>query len=74
LTDFVRDLPLCETPLSHWIGVGTLRATLAKKGLSVSTPDAHVGQCALDAGARLWSRDAIFKQVASCTTLRLFVG
>jgi predicted nucleic acid-binding protein len=74
LTDFVRDLPLCESSLPHWIAVGALRATLAKRGFSVSTPDAHVAQCALDAGARLWSRDAIFNPVATCTTLRLFVG
>jgi predicted nucleic acid-binding protein len=74
LTAFLGDLPLHDTPLAHWERVGSLRAALARKGLAVSTPDAHVGQCALDVGAPLWSRDGVFKRIAAQTSLRLFVS
>jgi predicted nucleic acid-binding protein len=72
LAAFVEDLPLHATPLPHWEAVGALRAQLSKKGLSVSTPDAHVTQCAIEAGALLWSNDAIFRKVARASALRLF--
>jgi len=72
LTSLLGDLPLHETPLEHWKRVGELRAGLARKALTVSTPDAHVAQCALDLGARLWSRDAIFSRIAVKSALRLF--
>lgn len=64
LVDLLNTLPLCETPFEHWVRVGELRSTLLGKGLSVSTPDAHVAQCALDLGATLLSEDAIFKKLA----------
>jgi tRNA(fMet)-specific endonuclease VapC len=72
LAAFLRDLPLHETPLAHWESVGALRAGLAKRGLAVSTPDAHVGQCAIDAGALLWSKDGVFRRMAALSPLRLF--
>lgn len=68
----LRDLPLHPTPLDHWLAVGMLRAQLSKKGLSISTPDAHVAECAIEAGAALWSNDAIFLRVAKASPLRLF--
>jgi len=74
LAAFVEDLPLHPTPLSHWQAVGALRAQSAKKGLSLSTPDAHVAQCAIEAGALLWSRDAVFHKMAAMSALRLFEG
>src|SRR5205085_10796471 len=37
-----------ETPLEHWINVGNLRRALRQAGVSVTIPDAHVAQCALD--------------------------
>jgi len=40
--------------------------------VTVSTPDAHVAQCALDAGALLWSRDGIFQRIAKPAGFRLF--
>ena len=72
LTAFLRDLPLHETPLAHWESVGALRAALGKNGLAISTPDAHVGQCAIDASALLWSKDSVFRHMAEFTPLRLF--
>jgi predicted nucleic acid-binding protein len=72
LASFLEDLPLHPTPLEHWLAVGALRAQLSKKGLSVSTPDAHVAACAIEAGAALWSTDAIFRRVAKASSLRLF--
>ena len=71
LEDLLEELPLHETPLAHWIRVGELRRGLKKKGLSVSTPDAHVAQCALDREAVLLSRDAVFRSIARHAPLRL---
>jgi predicted nucleic acid-binding protein len=72
LAGFLDDLPLHPTPLTHWKAVGALRAQLSKKGLSVSTPDAHVAQCAIEARAHLWSNDAIFRKVNRVSPLKLF--
>lgn len=74
LADMLRDLPLSPTPFEHWDRVGALRARLLKVGVSVSTPDAHVAQCALDCGGLLWSRDSIFAKVAKLCELRLFAS
>jgi predicted nucleic acid-binding protein len=67
----VRDLDLVETPREHWVRVGELRRRLRGRGLSVSTPDAHVAQCALDVRGVLLSRDALFRRIARLTELRL---
>ena len=74
LAAFVQDLPLHPVPLSHWVAVGALRAELSHKGLSVSTPDAHVAECAIEAGGLLWSTDAIFHKMSRVSALRLFEG
>lgn len=71
LEDLLTDLPLCGADLEHWFRVGRLRAALRAKGVSVSTPDAHVAQCALDCGAALLTEDAIFRQIARHTRLEL---
>ena len=70
----LEELPLHETPLDHWIRVGELRRQLLERGLSVSTPDAHVAQCALDREAVLLSRDGIFTRIAQVVGLRLGGG
>jgi predicted nucleic acid-binding protein len=51
--------------------VGDLRRHLADKGVSVSTPDAHIAQCAIDREALLLTRDAVFERIAKVTTLRV---
>jgi len=56
LEEFLLTLPLCQADIAHWLRVGRLRNSLAAKGLSLSTPDAHVAQCALDLGADLLSQ------------------
>ncbi|HEX5069114.1 MAG TPA: PIN domain-containing protein [Vicinamibacterales bacterium] len=71
LEDVLRDLGMADTPFDHWSRVGALRAALRARGLSVSTPDAHVAQCALDLDAPLLTRDAVFGQIAKMTKLRL---
>ena len=71
ITGLMRELPLHETPLDHWVRVGDLRRQLRGRGLAVSTPDAHVAQCALDRGALLLSRDAVFQRIAAIGKLRL---
>ena len=67
----VTDIPVHETPIAHWIRVGELRRRLRGRGLSISTPDAHVAQCALDRNALLLTRDRVFSAVARLTELRL---
>jgi tRNA(fMet)-specific endonuclease VapC len=63
ITELVDELPVHDTPIDHWVRVGDLRRTLLDRGLSVSTRDAHVAQCALDRDALLFSRDTIFARI-----------
>lgn len=74
IADLTTQLVLHETPLDHWVRVGELRRRLRGRGLTVSTPDAHVAQCALDRRAALLSRDAIFSRIASRCGLVLLPG
>jgi predicted nucleic acid-binding protein len=74
IAELLEDIPLHETPLDHWFRVGELRRSLLSRGLSVSTPDAHVAQCALDRDALLLSLDGIFGRIAAMTALRVAVG
>jgi predicted nucleic acid-binding protein len=74
IADLVRDLPVHETPVDHWVRVGELRRRVAEKGVALSTPDAHVAQCALDRDALLLSRDDVFLKLAKATPLRVSAG
>ncbi len=69
--DFLRELPLCDSSLEHWIRVGALRNSLLKRGVSISTPDAHVAQSALDLEGYLLSEDKIFAKIARAVDLKL---
>jgi predicted nucleic acid-binding protein len=69
--DVVLELDVIDTPRDHWIRVGELRRELRARGLAVSTPDAHVAQCALDVGGILLSSDAVFRRIARLTRLEL---
>ena len=71
LVDLLTDLPLHPTPFAHWIAVGDLRAALQPRGVSVSTPDAHVTQCAIERDAMLLSNDAVFRRIAKLSALQL---
>ena len=71
LEDLLSDLPALGSGLEHWFRVGKLRSDLWRKGLSVSTPDAHVAQCALDAEADLLTEDRVFERIAKVVPLRL---
>ncbi len=71
IADLLGELPLHETPRVHWVHVGELRRNLQDHGVTVSTPDAHVAQCALDRDALLLSRDAVFGRIARHSRLRL---
>lgn len=68
----LEGLPLHPTPFEHWQSVGYLRAKLARGGVSISTPDAHVAQCALDVQGYLWTKDAIFRSASKAAGLRLW--
>lgn len=71
LRDFLNCLRWHGLDPEHWIRVGILRAQLGKKGLSISTPDAHVAQCALDLHASLYALDHCFPLMAKQTALQL---
>ncbi len=71
LESLLADLPLCGVDLGHWFRVGRLRASLRAKGVAISTPDAHVAQCALDLAADLLTEDGIFEHVVRHSSLRL---
>ena len=74
IADLTTQLTLHDTPLDHWIRVGGLRRNMKAHGITVSTPDAHVAQCALDRRAVLLSRDAIFPKIARHSELRVSRG
>lgn len=67
--ELLQDAPLYEADLQHWIAVGLLRRKVAEHGLNVTIPDAHVAQCAIDLGATLLTRDAVFRRIAAHVTL-----
>jgi predicted nucleic acid-binding protein len=69
--ELLQETPLHPTPLEHWIAVGELRRQLRRRGLEVSTPDAHIAQCALDRDAVLLTHDTIFRRIARHIPLRL---
>jgi predicted nucleic acid-binding protein len=71
LQSFLADLPALGIGPEHWFRVGKLRSDLRALGLSVSTPDAHVAQSALDVGADLLSEDRVFLKIARAVPLRL---
>jgi len=71
IADILHDLILHETPLEHWVRVGELRQRLRSKGLTVSTPDAHVAQCAIERDVMLLANDAVFLRIARWSPLRL---
>lgn len=71
LQTLLSRIPRCASDFSHWVRVGELRARLAAKGLHVSTPDAHVAQCALDLDAELLTEDDVFARIARHRPLRL---
>ncbi len=71
ITDLLTELALHDTAIDHWVRVGELRRDLRDHGVSVSTPDAHVAQCAIDRDAVLFSRDAVFRRVARHSRLKL---
>jgi predicted nucleic acid-binding protein len=74
LEAFLRDLPLHPTPFDHWLQVGLLRATAARKGLTLSSPDAHIAQVALDLDGLVWSEDIVFAQLAAQALVRRFTA
>lgn len=70
LQDLIQTLPLVETPLSHWINVGHLRNKCRKKGLNISTPDAHIAQSTLDIAGILYASDSIFLKIPESIKLK----
>lgn len=74
LEAFLGELPLCESNLDHWIRVGSLRSMLLSKAFTISTPDAHIAQCAIDLGCYLLTEDMIFSKIAKAAGLRILMS
>ena len=72
LANLIQDLPLHQTALDHWMRVGTLRASAAERGITISVPDAEIAQCAIDTGGHVWSLDRVFEALARVFPLKLF--
>jgi predicted nucleic acid-binding protein len=71
LIDFLLDLKFINCDFSHWIRVGELRSFFAKKGITVSTPDAHIAQVCIDQNCYLITGDKIFTQISKVVKLKL---
>ncbi len=71
LESFLEEQSLCVTDLNHGFRVGLLQSRLQSVGLSISTPDAHIAQCALDLEADLLAEDTIFFKVAKNIGLKV---
>ncbi len=71
LISVLDELPLCICDFEHWVRVGELRENLLRKGVSVSTPDAHVAQCAVDLEGYLATEDKIFSKISNRIDLKL---
>lgn len=71
LARMLSALPLAPHDRDHWFRTGALRAALGAKALTVSTPDAHVAQAAMDLDAELLSEDKVFARIANEASLRL---
>ncbi len=68
---FLEELKFIECGFSHWVRVGELRYLFARKGITISTPDAHIAQVCIDEGCSLISRDKIFLQMSKVVKLKL---
>ncbi|MDO8644396.1 MAG: PIN domain-containing protein [bacterium] len=71
LEDFLSYVPLHPVGRAHWKKVGLLRAHLLKKGLTVSIPDCHIAQCALEMNIPLLTRDKIFSKMVKIVPLKI---
>ena len=71
LKALMTELKLFEASLDHWLRVGTLRQKLAQKGLSISTPDAHIAQASLDLEGYLMTEDLVFTKISKLVPLKL---
>jgi predicted nucleic acid-binding protein len=69
--NLLQDVATYPTALGHWIEVGFLRQALRRSGLSITLPDAHIAQCALERDATLITRDNVFAKIARHTKLRV---
>jgi predicted nucleic acid-binding protein len=70
----LQDVQIYPIDLEHWIQVGLTRQMLRRKGLTLTLPDAHIAQCALELDATLITRDAIFAKIADHTDLRVITA
>lgn len=71
LREAMERLPLCDCRFDHWIRVGELRASLMAAGITISIPDAHVAQCAMDLSGILVTEDKIFHLAADHCALQV---
>lgn len=71
IEDLLADLLMHDASFFHFARAGELRRTLRAKGITISSLDAQIAQCALDRDAPLLTRDAVFWKIAAHTKLRI---
>ncbi len=64
IAELMLHVRMHETDIRHWIAVGDLRRDLARHGVNLTIPDAHIAQCVIDLDATLITRDKVFQLVA----------
>ena len=70
IAELISTAKMHETDLRHWVAVGDLRRDLARHGVNLTIPDAHVVQCVIDLDATLIAHDKVFQLVAKHVPLR----
>ncbi|HCU23984.1 MAG TPA: PIN domain nuclease [Deltaproteobacteria bacterium] len=68
---FLQDLEPVDCGFDHWMRTGKLKHFLASKGLTVTLPDVHIAQLAIENEAKIYSFDKIFSKIASVISLQL---
>ncbi len=71
LLDVLTNLPLTDNSLEHWIEVGKLRQRCLKKGIALSTPDAHIAQSSYATSGLLMTKDKIFSKIARIAGIKV---
>jgi predicted nucleic acid-binding protein len=67
----LESVPVLGLDEAHLLRAARLKATLDTQGVLISARDAHVIQCAKDAGGALLSRDPLFARIQKSAGVRV---
>jgi predicted nucleic acid-binding protein len=71
LEQALESVPVIGFSETHLLRAARLKATLDAQGIAISARDAHVIQCAKDAGGALLSRDPLFGRIQKSAGVRV---